>query len=267
MVKERDAGRTRLLGVSNVSLRGDLSPRSGSPCRRSRPAAVRGAGVPRVPHLRHPGPRLRPPALRHLCPGAAGSLFLQGARRLSELRPAHDRARRPPRGRRAAPRPGAVVGPQPALPAALSARLGPPPLPRRPQCLCPGAPGLLSPPSPPARRPGWPHWHAHRHPALPPPHSSGGSDRLARSKPGDPLQLIQPSVHFSSAQPRSRRRGTPTWRFRQSRQTDCTPDRQGHRLPAGSLAAPPWSGRHSLTAAPDFSLPDLALLQVDRRLS
>src|SRR5262249_44708670 len=98
---------------------GSLRPR-----RRTRPAPLRRAGVPRVPHVRGPGPRLHAASVRRLHLRAPPALLLQAARLLSQLwRTAHGGACSLPRRRGAATGAGAPVGPNAAVSPAL--RLGP----------------------------------------------------------------------------------------------------------------------------------------------
>ena len=88
-------------------------------------ACLRGARVPRLPDLRDPGARLRAPAVHGMRARAAGAVLVQGAGLLPELRrPAHDRGRGPAGRRGAAAGARAPVGAEPAVPAAVLARVG-----------------------------------------------------------------------------------------------------------------------------------------------
>src|SRR5262245_55538432 len=104
----RAPGRVR---VRNAGARGGL-----------RIAAVRGTGVPRVPHVRDPVVRRGAAAMRGVRPRPPAALLVQGTRVLPELwGTAHDRAGGPPGRRGVAPGSRAAMGAEPAARVTLPA--------------------------------------------------------------------------------------------------------------------------------------------------
>jgi hypothetical protein len=130
-------------------------------------ACLRGARVPRLPDLRDPRARLRAPAVRGVRARAAGAVLVQGAGLLPEVRrPAHDRECGSAGGRSAAAGARAPVGAEPAVPAAVFARVGSRAGAAGARRVRARAAGLPAAPRPPP-------WHPHRavglgdgHPAL-----------------------------------------------------------------------------------------------------
>jgi len=109
-------GRSTPLGDLPCPGRGGRSP--GQRC-----SMVGREGLPSLPALRHPRPRVRQGPLRGLWPRATDPLLLQGPGHLPLLQhPAHGGARRPPHGSRSAPPRRQAVGPlSPKAPPALPA--------------------------------------------------------------------------------------------------------------------------------------------------
>src|SRR6266481_761134 len=174
---------------------GGLPARGGGGRRRRGPAAVRRARVPGVPDVRRVRTRCGAIPVRGLRARAPGTVLVQRAGVVSQLRwSPHDGARRPPGGRGAAVGAGAAVGPDGAVSAPVPDGVESRAEPRGAAGVHAGAARRVHARRPRARRAGWTHWQRHRRaarrqrverePALSHPRAGRGVHRRAAGRAG-----------------------------------------------------------------------------------